>query len=63
MNETGTHVEDYDGSSNSLTIRMVAGFAEVIEKEEFLVAEAYHPNCWVLPFHFPMVRTEGNLAI
>jgi len=42
---------------------MVAGFAEVIEKEEFLVAEAYHPNCWVLPFHFPMVRTEGNLAI
>jgi hypothetical protein len=36
---------------------MVAGFAEVIEIEETLVAAACnHPNCLVLPFSFPMVR-------
>jgi hypothetical protein len=40
-----------------LQIRMVAGFAEVIEREGTLVAEACnHPNCLVLPFSFPLVR-------
>jgi hypothetical protein len=33
-----------------MQVRMVAGFAEVIEREETLVAEACnHPNCLVLP--------------
>jgi hypothetical protein len=35
---------------------MVAWFAEVIGREETLVAEACdHPNCLVLPFRFPML--------
>jgi hypothetical protein len=39
---------------------MVAGFAEVIEREETLVAAARnHPNCLVSPFRFPMVRTAA----
>jgi hypothetical protein len=39
---------------------MVAGFAEVIDREEILVAAACnHPNCLVLPFRFPMVRTAA----
>jgi hypothetical protein len=38
-------------------IRMVAGFAEVIEREETLVAEACnHPNCLVLPFRLELIR-------
>jgi hypothetical protein len=36
---------------------LVAGFAEVIESEETLVAEACnHPNCLVLPFRLDLVR-------
>jgi len=36
---------------------MVAGFTEVIESEETLVAAASnHPNCSVLPFRFSMLR-------
>jgi len=39
---------------------MVAGFAEVIESEETLVAAACnHLNCLVLPFRFPMVRAAA----
>ena len=39
---------------------MVAGFGEVIEREEPLVAEARnHPNCLVLRFSFPMVRVAA----
>jgi len=42
------------------TIRMVAGFAEVLERKDFLVAGACnHPNCLVLPFRFPVVRTAA----
>jgi hypothetical protein len=40
-----------------LSIRMVTGFAEVIEREEALVAEACnHPNCLVLPFRLELIR-------
>jgi hypothetical protein len=36
---------------------MVAGFAEVIEIEETLVAAACnHPNCLVLPFRLELIR-------
>jgi hypothetical protein len=36
---------------------MVAGFAEVIESEETLVAEACnHLNCLVLPFRLELIR-------
>jgi hypothetical protein len=36
---------------------MVAGFAEVIEREETLVAEACnHPTCLVLPFRLELIR-------
>jgi hypothetical protein len=36
---------------------MVAGFAEVIESEATLVAEACnHPNWLVLPFSFELLR-------
>jgi hypothetical protein len=36
---------------------MVAGFAEVIESEATLVAEACnHPNWLVLPFSFELIR-------
>jgi hypothetical protein len=39
---------------------MVAGFAEVIESEETLVADACnHPNWLVLPFRFSMMRTAA----
>jgi hypothetical protein len=43
-----------------IQIRMVAGFGEVIEREETLVAgTSNHPNCWVLRFSFPMVRVAA----
>jgi hypothetical protein len=43
-----------------MQIRMVAGFAEVIDREETLVATACnHPNCLVLPFRFPMLRAAA----
>jgi hypothetical protein len=36
---------------------MVAGFAEVIEGKDFLVAGACnHPNCLVLPFSVELIR-------
>jgi hypothetical protein len=36
---------------------MVAGFVEVIEREETLVAEACnHPNCLVLPLSLELIR-------
>jgi hypothetical protein len=35
----------------------VAGFVEVVEREETLVAEACnHPNCLVLPFSLALIR-------
>jgi hypothetical protein len=40
---------------------MVAGFAEVIEREETLVAEACnHPNLLVLPFSFDLIRRAAQ---
>jgi hypothetical protein len=39
---------------------MVAGFAEVIERKETLVAEARnHPNCLVLPFGLELIRVAA----
>jgi hypothetical protein len=39
---------------------MVAGFAEVIESEEALVAQACnHPNCLALPFSFNLIRSAA----
>jgi hypothetical protein len=39
---------------------MVAGFVEVIDREETLVAAACnHPNLLVLPFSFPLVRVAA----
>jgi len=36
---------------------MVAGFAEVIEREETLIAAACnHPNCLVLRFSLELIR-------
>jgi len=36
---------------------MVAGFTEVIESEETLVAEACnHPNCLVIPFSAQLIH-------
>jgi hypothetical protein len=36
---------------------MVAGFAEVIDREETLVAQACnHPNCLVIPFKTVLKR-------
>jgi hypothetical protein len=36
---------------------MVAGFAEVIDREATLVAAARnHPNCLVLPFRLELIR-------
>jgi hypothetical protein len=40
-----------------LSIRMVAGYSELIGAEQFLVAEACnHPNCLVLPFSVELIR-------
>jgi hypothetical protein len=42
---------------------MVAGFAEVIEREESVVAEACnHPNLLVLPFNIELIRTAALAA-
>jgi hypothetical protein len=42
---------------------MVAGFAEVVEREETLVAEACnHPNCLVLPFTVELIRLAAEPA-
>jgi hypothetical protein len=39
---------------------MVAGFAEVIDREEILVAAACnHPNCLVLPFRLELIRVAA----
>jgi hypothetical protein len=39
---------------------MIAGFAEVIEREAALVAEACnHPNCLVLPFRLELIRVAA----
>jgi hypothetical protein len=36
---------------------MVAGFAEIAERKEILVAGACnHPNCLVLPFSVELIR-------
>jgi hypothetical protein len=41
----------------NLTIRMVAGFVDVAERKEILVAGARnHPNCLVLPFSLELIR-------
>jgi hypothetical protein len=39
---------------------MVAGFAEVAERKEILVAGACnHPNCLVLPFSWELIRLSA----
>jgi hypothetical protein len=44
----------------TLSIWMVAGFAEVIEREDFVVAGACnHPNCLVLPFRLELIRVAA----
>ena len=40
-------------------IRIIAAFAEVIEREILVAAACNHPNCLVLPFRFPMVRAAA----
>jgi hypothetical protein len=45
---------------NSLQIRMVAGYRELVHRKEQLIAEACnHPNGLVLPFSFPLVRVAA----
>jgi hypothetical protein len=40
-----------------LSIRTVAGFSEVAERRDLVVAEACnHPNCLVLPFRMELIR-------
>jgi hypothetical protein len=40
---------------------MFAGLAEVIDREETLVAEARnHPNCWVLRFGLELAGTAAQ---
>jgi hypothetical protein len=40
-----------------IQIRMVAGYRELLEKKEKLVAAACnHPNCLVLPFRLERIR-------
>jgi hypothetical protein len=47
----------YSEQQTSILIRMVAGFVEVVESEETLVAEACnYPNCLVLPFRLELIR-------
>jgi hypothetical protein len=42
---------------DKLQIRMVAGFADVAERKEILVAGACnHPNCLVIPFKTVLKR-------
>jgi hypothetical protein len=44
-------------------IRIVVGFAEVIEREATLVAAACNqPNLLVLPFNFELIRTAAQRA-
>ena len=46
--------------SPELQIRIVAGYREVAETREFLVAGACnHPNLLVLPFTFELIRTAA----
>ena len=50
----------YSEQQTSIQIRMVAGFVEVVEREETLVAEACnHPNCLVLPFRLELIRVAA----
>jgi hypothetical protein len=43
-----------------LQIRMVAGFAEIVERKEILVAGACnHPNLLVLPFSLALIRSAA----
>jgi hypothetical protein len=47
----------HSGGEGKSQIRMVAGFAEVIDREETLVAEACnHPNLLVIPFRAELIR-------
>lgn len=44
--------------------RMVAGFAEIAERKEVLVAGACnHPNCLVLSFRFPSVPMRAQVEV
>ena len=50
----------YSEQQTSIQIRMVAGFVEVVEGEETLVAEACnHPNLLVLPFSLLLIRAAA----
>ena len=50
----------YSEQQPSIQIRMVAGFVEVVEREETLVAETCnHPNWLVLPFRLELIRVAA----
>jgi len=48
---------DFATVNRKLSIRMVAGFVEVVDRKEILVAGGCnHPNCLVLPFTLELIR-------
>ncbi len=47
----------HNGCASTLSIRTVAGLAEMIESKATLLAEACnHPNCLVMPFRLELIR-------
>jgi hypothetical protein len=42
-----------------LQIRMVAGYRQLVDRKQQLIAEANHPNCLVLQFSFEMIRSAA----
>jgi hypothetical protein len=62
--ETQSTRQILDNLKNNHKIRMVAVVAEVIEREEALVAAACnHPNCLVLPFEEALGFRSGQASI
>jgi hypothetical protein len=60
--ETESHIRGLDEVGQGRLSRMVAGFAEVIEKEEFFVAGArYAPNLQYLsiPFRSKLIHSSA----
>jgi hypothetical protein len=52
---------EFGGSTISgLSVRIVAGYREVPETRDLLVAQACnHPNLLVLPFNFELIRAAA----
>ena len=47
----------YTGANQTLQIRMVAGYRELVHRKQQLIAEACnHLNCLVLPFSVELIR-------